>query len=182
MTHDVSRRITRDLRDESGMALLISVIVLLLMSALALSALQHAGEESNGSGSARRKDSTLYAAESGMAVYRTRLFSATFGVSGADGLTLDEAALVTDAFGNPIHVMSGAPDNGDLPGGGMAAPINIDKTEFTPPGFEKNLQTTNSMGFQSALADITAKDVGNGLVHLQEQFRIPSSQAGKGAY
>ncbi|HTO55447.1 MAG TPA: PilX N-terminal domain-containing pilus assembly protein [Myxococcota bacterium] len=183
MTPAISKRLTRDLRDQSGMALLISVIVLLLMSALALSALQHASEESTGSGTARRKDSTLYAAESGMAVYRTRLFNASYGTAGPDGLTLNEPTLVTDSFGSPIHVMSGSPDNGDLPGGGdTPSPLTIDKQSFIPPGYEKNLQTNGGMSFMGALADITARDAGAGLVHLQSQFRIPSGEAGNGTY
>src|SRR5262249_20266639 len=82
MTHSNRRLdLAHELRDESGMALLIAVIVLLLMSALALSALQHAGDESQGSGSARRKDATLYAAESGRSWVRLTLEN--FYLSGA---------------------------------------------------------------------------------------------------
>jgi len=43
MTQKRFDRLTRSARAEDGMALLIAVVVLLLMSALGLAALQHAG-------------------------------------------------------------------------------------------------------------------------------------------
>ena len=57
------------------MALLIAVILLLLMSALGLAALQHSGDESAGGGRSRRKDATLYAAEAGQVMAQSRMFA-----------------------------------------------------------------------------------------------------------
>jgi len=51
------------LREESGVALLIAVILLLLISAIGIAALQHAKEESSGSGRSRHHTRNLHAAE-----------------------------------------------------------------------------------------------------------------------
>ena len=51
------------LREETGVALLIAVILLLLISAIGIAALQHAKEESSGSGRSRHHTRNLHAAE-----------------------------------------------------------------------------------------------------------------------
>ncbi len=51
------------LRDEKGVALLISVILMLLISAIGIAALQHAREESSGSGRSRHHTKNLHAAD-----------------------------------------------------------------------------------------------------------------------
>src|SRR5215468_7643072 len=106
MTHtDIETRLTSSARDERGMALLIAVVLLLLMSALGIAALQHSGDESQGGGRARRKDSTLYAAEAGQALAQSRLFDSWDAMASSE-FSIDEPALVNDSFGNPIAVRS----------------------------------------------------------------------------
>jgi len=181
MTHSIEdRSFARDLRDESGMALLIAVIVLLLMSALALSSLEHAGSEAMGSGSARRKDATLYAAESGQAIMRKRLedFSISQSVS-TKPISYYNASAVTDGLGNPIEVSTGKPENGGLPAAPVAlGPVAGSKAKARK-GDDMRIGGHNSTGgampWQS---DVTARDAGNGLVHVQIQYAVDESSNG----
>ena len=167
-------RLTQGIRDERGMALLIAVVLLLLMSALGVAALQHSGDESAGSGRSRRKDSTLYAAEAGQQMVASRLFTSWNGMS-SEGFTIDEPALVSDAFGNAIAVRSGSPGPAGLP----ATPSKLDdkannvKSNAPPPnGFTLNIGGLNRRTFRSVRSDIVAQDSGNGLVHLQAQYSV----------
>ncbi len=56
-------RLHQKLKDEQGIALLISVILMLLISAIGIAALQHAREESSGSGRSRHHTKNLHAAD-----------------------------------------------------------------------------------------------------------------------
>ncbi len=56
-------RLHKKLKDEKGIALLISVILMLLISAIGIAALQHAREESSGSGRSRHHTKNLHAAD-----------------------------------------------------------------------------------------------------------------------
>ncbi len=56
-------RLHTKLKDEKGIALLISVILMLLISAIGIAALQHAREESSGSGRSRHHTKNLHAAD-----------------------------------------------------------------------------------------------------------------------
>jgi len=172
MTHSARRH---GLRDESGMALLISVIVLLLMSALALAALQHAGDEAVGSGSSRRKDATLYAAESGQSFVEKKLVD--WFISG--GLTDPNISLYNatdmalDNYGNPIEISVGPPESGGMPTAQKAVAATAGVAPKVLPGNDKKIQGRNSNnGSKPWPSDITTKDVGNGLTHLQVQFRV----------
>ncbi len=163
-------------RDESGMALLVAVVLLLLMSALGLTALQHAQNESAASGRARRKDATLYAAEAGLALVQERLLS-NWGTTTLAPFTIDEASLVRDGFDNPIAVRSGRPENATPQviapaSGGGAAP---------PDGYMLNLGSQGAQKFVPIRADIVATDQANGMVHLQAQYRVHEGSGG-GSY
>lgn len=167
MTH------SEHLRDERGMALLIAVILLLLMSALGLAALQHSGDESAGSGRSRRKDSTLYAAEAGQALYQKLLLDQT-DAFGAREIIIDSPAMVTDGFGNAIAVRSGKPGPSGLPD----SPMALDTTQSglrggkQDNGFQLNIGGANTFKRRVSRSEIVAQDVGNGLVHLQAQFSV----------
>ena len=171
---DRMTRLTGRIRDERGMALLIAVILLLLMSALGVAALQHAGDEASGSGRSRRKDATLYAAEAGQAMAQARWYQSTQAMSSGE-MTIDEPALVTDAYGNPIAVRSGVPSASGLP----TSPANLDDKLKTGKGavpsrdgFMLNQQGPNTWNFRVVRADIVAQDSGNGLVHLLAQYSL----------
>ena len=64
-----------DPRAEHGVALLISVIVLILLSAIGLAALQHAKDESVGGGRSRHHTKTLHAADGVLQVVIQQLAS-----------------------------------------------------------------------------------------------------------
>ena len=80
------------------------------MSALGITALQHAQDEASASGRSRRKDATLYAGEAGLAMVQSNLLTNYNGAT-MPSFTIDEPALVNDGFGNPIAVRSGRPEN-----------------------------------------------------------------------
>ena len=83
--------IVRDLRDESGIALLVAVMLMLMVSAVALSALDRARQENLGSTAGRRKVATLIAADAGLRLVEDQL------INGA-GSTPDTAPIADTAF------------------------------------------------------------------------------------
>ena len=160
------------------MALLIAVILLLLMSALGLAALQHSGDESAGSGRSRRKDSTLYAAEAGQAKAQQLLYESRDALGGGVDWTIDEPAMVTDAYGNPIAVRMGTPGASGLPSSPMTISQLAPKTGLKGTKQDNGMQL-NQGGYGTPRfsrkpwrVEITAQDVGNGLVHLQAQYAV----------
>ena len=158
--------------DERGAALLVAVVLLLLMSALGISALQHAQDEASASGSSRRKDATLYAGEAGLSMVQASLL-ANYNGGTTPAFTIDEPALVNDGFGNPIAVRSGRPENAAaqaISASGGAAEA--------PDGYMLNLGSGNAQSFGAVRADIVATDAGNGMVHLQAQYRLHEGGGG----
>lgn len=174
MTHfSIHTRLTRTARDERGIALLIAVIVLLLMSALGLAALQHAGDEASGSGTSRRKDATLYAAESGLTMLRMKLLTKYWNSATMDPVTLDDTELpIEDGHGNGIQVRSGAPMAGTLPNPAQSVGPSTDGVPEHANGFEIRIGSQPSQFFRPVRADVTALDIANGMVHLQAQYRV----------
>lgn len=164
------------LRDERGAALLIAVVLLLLMSALGITALQHAQDEASASGRSRRKDATLYAGEAGLAMVQSSLLSNYNGAT-MPAFTIDEPALVNDGYGNPIAVRSGRPENAVAESiGGTGSGV-----AEAPDGFLINLGSQSAQAFSAVRADIVATDTGNGTVHLQAQYRLHEGGGG-GSY
>ena len=181
-THSFIRtEVFRAARDERGMALLIAVIVLLLMSALGLAALQHSGDEASGSGSSRRKDATLYAAESGLTLMQVKLLNSYWSSPNMTPISVDEPNMVEDPHGYGIAVRSGAPQNGTLPAVAQLIGSTQSANSENANGYMLNIGNQGSQLFKPVRADITALDVGNGMVHLQSQFRIHEGSGG-GAY
>jgi Tfp pilus assembly protein PilX len=163
------------IRDESGAALLIAVVLLLLMSALGITALQHAQDEASASGRSRRKDATLYAGEAGLAMVQSNLLS-RYNATATSAFTIDEPALVNDGYGNPIAVRSGRPENS------VPEPIGAGaNVAEAPDGFLINMGNQSAQSFSAVRADIVATDAGNGTVHLQAQYRLHEGGGG-GSY
>jgi hypothetical protein len=149
------------------------------MSALGLAALQHAGDEATSSGSSRRKDATLYAAESGLTMVQVKLLNSYWASATMAPISLDEPALIQDAHGNDIHVTSGSPMGGTLPPPAAIGATGTGKSDPTN-GFKLNIGG-GGFSFRPVRADVTAMDVGNGMVHLQAQFRVHEGSGG-GSY
>jgi hypothetical protein len=163
----------RGLRDERGAALLIAVVLLLLMSALGITALQHAQDEAAASGRSRRKDATLYAAEAGLAQAQSNLLVGYASPTGvAPSFTIDQPALVSDGFGNPIAVRTGRPES--------AIAQSVDATSASsgepPDGYQ--IGAGGGYDFRAVRVDIVATDSGNGTVHLQAQYRLYGGSGG----
>lgn len=172
----VTRSAPNALRDERGAALLIAVVLLLLMSALGITALQHAQDEASASGRSRRKDATLYAGEAGLAVVQSNLLNNYNGAT-MPAFTINDPGLVNDGYGNPIAVRSGRPENAvPEPIGGTGV-----GTAEAPDGFMINLGNQSAQSFSAVRADIVATDTGNGTVHLQAQYRLHEGGGG-GSY
>ena len=163
-------------RDERGAALLVAVVLLLLMSALGITALQHAQDEASASGRSRRKDATLYAGEAGLAMVQANLLNQYNGAT-MPSFTINEPAMVQDQHGNPIAVRSGRPENSaPEPIGGTGSGV-----AEAPDGFLINLGSQSAQAFTAVRADIVATDSGNGTVHLQAQYRFHEGGGG-GSY
>jgi Tfp pilus assembly protein PilX len=105
------------LHDESGMALLIALLLLLVMSAIAVSAIEHSGEESSVAGRFRRTAVTFHAADAGAQVALNRLSqtppqTAAFSLNTSDGTTYRTGSK-TDSSAQPISTVGvGPPPDG----------------------------------------------------------------------
>jgi hypothetical protein len=69
----MKNRIPSDRRRSDGMALLVTVFVLLLVGAVAVAAIHHSGEEAAAGGRTRATMRNLYAADSGIQLALTRI-------------------------------------------------------------------------------------------------------------
>jgi hypothetical protein len=111
------------MRDESGMALLVTLLLLLLMSAIAVAAIEHSGEESALGGRSRRSLRTLHAADGGMQVGMSRVVNAQFGgFSGTlqDGTTYRSGDRTASAPQPVQQLGSGPPPEGNCIGVGAS--------------------------------------------------------------
>jgi hypothetical protein len=110
----VKNRIPSDRRRSDGMALLVTVFVLLLVGAVAVAAIHHSGEEFAAGGRTRATMRNLYAADSGIQLALTRIstdppdlsplnFSVGPGRSVRSGVRTDASPqpLVPAGFGPP---------------------------------------------------------------------------------
>jgi type II secretory pathway pseudopilin PulG len=96
-------------REEEGIAILISVVIVLLLSAIAITAMQHSQQDAIGGGRARHQTRHLHAAEGALDVIVQQL-----STEGAD----KEAAVVFPQFiqdpetGRWTTIMTALPDTG----------------------------------------------------------------------
>ena len=81
-------------RDQAGIALFIAVVLMLLLSAIGLSALQSAGGEASASGRSARKLRTFFAADSGMTMVMQQLDTTISKAQYADGVILDDTTFM----------------------------------------------------------------------------------------
>ena len=98
-------------RDQAGIALLIAVIIMLLISAIGLSALQSAGGEASASGRSARKLRTFFAADSGMTMVMQQLDTTISKAQYADGVILDDTTFMASPSGGFTEVRTGTVDN-----------------------------------------------------------------------
>jgi Tfp pilus assembly protein PilX len=157
-------------RDEQGMALLIAVTLLLMISAIGLTALQSAQDEASGAGRSRRKTMTLYAADAGLKVVEDRLNVGTGQYPNTAGV--DVSAFMTDQWGGSTAIRSGNSENP------VAQPIlRLGRAKCR--GCPLNVNAANSIAYGIYRTGLVATDQGGGVVELQAQYSV---NEGAGSY
>jgi len=151
-------------RDE-GVALIVTVLLLMIVSAIGLSALQHAGDESAVSASSRRKTVTMHAADAALTALADRLQTASV-TSPNFTAPMDEPTFMTSPNGLPIGVRTGTADSA------VAMPIRKVGTA-TGGGGQLNIGSAATQSYGIYRASIVATDSGGGRTQIQAQFRVP---------
>ena len=169
------------LRNEQGIALLVTVILLLMVSAIGLTALSRAGDEESMQRNSSRKTHTFAAAEAGVNMITNRLFQqqavnqAVIGAGAAQGMVqgqglqdplapLDEQQLISDDYGFWTPVRTGTVDS--------SVPQPIERKDAkTPDGYTLNAGEQPWV-WRIYRATVVASDLGGGNVQIQTQYRV----------
>ena len=149
--------------NDAGVALIVTILLLLMISALGVAALQHAGDEATDGVSSRRKLSMVYAADSGLALVLDKLTGTT---QFPDTSPVNEPALLIDAAGFPLGARTGNTQT-SVP----QAVMRVGRT--TSPGSQLNVNSSNTLSFGVYRTGVVATDSGRGSVQLQAQYLIP---------
>lgn len=142
------RRTSRVRESERGSGLLITMLVMMLVGAVAVAAINQAGEESSAGGRARATVRNFYAADAGIQIARARLAAnppntAPFSIPLEGGRTVESRRrsdatpqpLIRDGFGPPPE---GYALNSDSPFLNEVFLINI--TSTTPGGTTSEIE------------------------------------------
>lgn len=169
-------------RSEAGMALLITVVILLMVSAIGISALNRASDETAIAGSSRRKLTTLQAAEAGLS-----MVSDEFAVSSVVPQPVNNTSMIVDVTGLKTGVRTGTIDS-SVP----AQIIRVGQTRDTgvdSSGKSKGSELRITGGGSGNgwryiyRVEVVATDPGGGNVQLQSQWSVrDSSGGGLGVY
>lgn len=145
-------------RGQEGVALILAISLLLMVSAIAVSTIAHSGAELRGTADARSRVSTFYAAEGGLALARARLVNDSGNID-AFQVTLD---------GNQ-SVRSG-PRQGSQPltDLGEGPPPDLSCIELRPQCFR-------SQGYRSI---VTATGPSNASIELESHLRVVRAGSG----
>ena len=160
-------------RDERGVALLMVVILLLMMSALGIHALGRAQDEATVAAASRRHMRTLMAADAGVKLALAQL-SASSGIS-TNTDPIDYPSLIASSASLATSIRTGTlSDTGPQP---------IRFLQYVPTsrgGDQLNLGSGNGGGGQLAVyrVDIVARDAGGGAVQVQAQVAIDAPAVG----
>ncbi len=147
---------------ESGIALIVTILLLLLISALGTAALQHAGDELTIGASSRRKLALIYVADSALSLVVDKL---TTNAQFPDTTPLDEPSLLTNEAGLPFAARTGSTQTT------VPQPVmRVGRT--TAPGSQLNINSANTMSFGVYRAGVVALDSGGGRAQLQAQFIV----------
>jgi Tfp pilus assembly protein PilX len=135
----MSTRYTDRARGEDGIALILAVLLLLLVSGIGIAAIDHAGEDAAVTGRSRRTSTTFYAADAGVHLTISRLTRFPPDVS-AFSLTTPHGTVIrsgprTATVAQPIQQLgSSAPPDGFAIGVGGGYSVDTYKTEVTAIG------------------------------------------------
>ncbi len=150
-------------RNEDGVALLIAVILMLMISAIGLSALQSASSESSSGGRSARKVRTFFAAEAALGIVMDRLD--TTASLYPDVAAMDEQQFMQSPGGGFTKVRTGTTDN-DVPQEIRLVGHSRQK------GGALNVNSPNTYTFGIYRADVVATDPAGGNVELQAQLSV----------
>ena len=164
---------------EAGIALIVTILLLLMISAIGLSALQHAGDENVAGSSLRRKLRSTYAADAALNIVSDRLLSTTGPIPDLSpldttDLTVWPDALFIDDQGFRIHARTGTADN--------ATPqpiLRVGRTRSS--GSQLNVGAAGSFSYGVYRVGVVASDPGGGgagIAALQAQITVPEGSAG----
>lgn len=154
--------------NEAGLALLIAVAFLLMLSAIGLGALQSATGESSAGGRSARKLRTFFAAEAGLGMVLDRLGSSTSQYP--DDNPFDIPQFMPGAGGGFTEVRTGTADND--------VPYKIPRVGFHKADGALNVNSPNSYTFGIYRADVVATDPAGGRVELQAQISVSEGSEG----
>ena len=148
-------------REESGIALLIAVVLMLMVSAIALQALNRARDEGVGSASSRRKVSTLVAADAMLALVKNQLMTST--TQFPDTNPIDEVDFIEYANGLATSVRTGTIANPTA-----QSIVKVGQTQRE--GSQLNVNAPNTFSYGVYRTGVVATDPSGGSVQLQAQF------------
>jgi Tfp pilus assembly protein PilX len=150
-------------RDESGIALLIAAVLLLMVSALGLTALQSAQDEATGSARGRRKTMTLYAADSGLRLVEDQLADSTIQYPNRNPVT--NSSVMEDQWGGDTAVRTGEASNPVAQAIQRVGKGNVE-------GFQLNVNSAGSFAYGIYRTGMVATDSTGGVVELQAQYSV----------
>ncbi len=159
----------RDLRSESGIALLVAVVLMLMVSAIALSALNRARQETVGSSADRRKIATLLAADSALSVVQNRLLTDTS--PSPDTSPIEDLNFILADNGLATSMRTGEI--------GTSAALPILKVGSTVrEGGQMNIGGAATFSYGVYRTGVVASDPAGGSVQLNAQFIVLEGGAG----
>jgi hypothetical protein len=159
---------TRLVAEESGIALIVTVLLLLLVSALGISALNRAGDEKIVASASRRQLANLAAAEAGLAIIAADLQSQAADGAVPAAMKLDRPTLFLDPYTRmPTSVRSG----------GISDKLPVEVTWLgrggTDDGFELREGGAQASGKRLVYrVDVTSTDPTQGHSQVQAQFSV----------
>jgi Tfp pilus assembly protein PilX len=150
-------------RDQHGVALLIAVVLLLMVSALGLTALQSAQDEATGSARGRRKVMTLYAADSGLKLVEQQLSTSINQYPNRSPIT--STSVMQDQWGGTTSIRTGEAES---PVAQAIQRISKGNVE----GFQLNVNAAGSFTYGVYRTGLVATDNTGGVVELQAQYSV----------
>lgn len=145
-------------KHEQGIALVVSILVLLLVTAISITSIEQSGQESTASGRARSSSRSLYAADAGIQLALSRVSQANLAPFqlNIDGRTVQSRSRL-DAVPQPIAPAGSGP---------------------TPDGYGLNMGS--GYGSQLFLVNVTATFADGGTTELEA--KLGRLAAGTGGY
>jgi Tfp pilus assembly protein PilX len=154
----------RNASREDGLALLVTVFVLLVMSAIGITALDRSRDEGNLSGRSRSKTSATSIAEAGVAfLLRNQLPAARAAGLTPGDVVMDQAQFMTDPQGYATGVRTGTANSAVA-----AAPERVGTGRLG--GSSLNLNQVGTFMYGVYRTAVVATDQGGGNAQIQLQF------------